>query len=38
MTLDRNQLRAKWYHEGWYSDRTCLDALLPQPQSMPEFR
>jgi acyl-CoA synthetase (AMP-forming)/AMP-acid ligase II len=27
MTLDRNQLRAKWYHEGWYSDRTCLDAF-----------
>jgi acyl-CoA synthetase (AMP-forming)/AMP-acid ligase II len=27
MTFDRNQLRAKWYREGWYSDRTCLDAF-----------
>jgi acyl-coenzyme A synthetase/AMP-(fatty) acid ligase len=27
MTFDRNRLRARWYREGWYSDRTCLDAF-----------
>ena len=27
MPFDHRQLRDKWYRDGWYSDRTCLDAL-----------
>jgi acyl-CoA synthetase (AMP-forming)/AMP-acid ligase II len=26
-TFDYAALRAEWYREGWFSDRTCLDAL-----------
>src|SRR5271170_7913288 len=27
MSFDHRHLRDEWYREGWYSDRTCLDAL-----------
>jgi acyl-CoA synthetase (AMP-forming)/AMP-acid ligase II len=27
MPFDHRHLREKWYREGWYSDRTCLDAF-----------
>src|SRR5271166_3908176 len=27
MPFDHRHLRDKWYREGWYSDRTCLDAF-----------
>lgn len=27
MPFDHRQLRDKWYRDGWYSDRTCLDAF-----------
>ncbi|MGA9493596.1 MAG: AMP-binding protein [Mycobacterium sp.] len=27
MSSTHNHLRDKWYREGWYSDRTCLDAF-----------
>src|SRR6202044_1777987 len=27
MSLHRRHLREKWYRDGWYSDRTCLDAF-----------
>ena len=27
MPFDHSHLRDKWYRDGWYSDRTCLDAF-----------
>jgi acyl-CoA synthetase (AMP-forming)/AMP-acid ligase II len=27
MSLHHRHLREKWYRDGWYSDRTCLDAF-----------
>lgn len=27
MPFDHSHLRDKWYCDGWYSDRTCLDAF-----------
>jgi acyl-CoA synthetase (AMP-forming)/AMP-acid ligase II len=27
MPFDHRHLRDKWYRDGWYSDRTCLDAF-----------
>ena len=27
MSSGRPDLREKWYHQGWYSDRTCVDAF-----------
>jgi len=28
MSFDYRPLRDKWYREGWFSDRTCIDAFI----------